>query len=82
MITQVLQDLKPFITMFIIFVFVFSLILVIMEADGNTEGGDYLDMSPFSRILMQSFRISIGDVQINQYGKWGEKEGDEEFKSA
>ena len=82
MITQVLQDLKPFITMFIIFVFVFSLILVIMEADGNTQGGDYLDMSPFSRILMQSFRISIGDVQINQYGKWGEKEGDEEFKSA
>jgi hypothetical protein len=53
-----------------------------MEADGNTQGGDYLDMSPFSRILMQSFRISIGDVQINQYGKWGEKEGDEEFKSA
>jgi hypothetical protein len=51
--------------MFSIFVFVFSLILVIMEADGNTEGGDYLDMSPFSRILMQSFRISIGDVQIN-----------------
>ena len=36
-----------------------------MEADGNTDGGDYLDMSPFTRILMQSFRISIGDVQIN-----------------
>ena len=62
MLTQVLQDLKPFITIFFIFVFVFSLILIIMEADGNADGGDYLDMSPFLRILMQSFRISIGDV--------------------
>jgi hypothetical protein len=82
MLTQVLQDLRPFFTIFLIFVFVFSLIIIIMEADGNTEGGDYLDMSPFTRILMQSFRISIGDVQINQYGKWGDKEGDQEFKSA
>jgi hypothetical protein len=36
-----------------------------MEADGNKNGGDYLDMPPFMRIIMQSFRISIGDVQIN-----------------
>ena len=51
MLTQVLFDLGPFITIFLIFIFVFSVILIIMEADGNAEDGDYLDMSPFARIL-------------------------------
>ena len=52
MLNQVFLDLLPFLTVFLIFVFVFSLVLIIMEADGNKEGGDYLDMPPFMRIIM------------------------------
>lgn len=44
------------------------MILIIMGADGDSESGDYLDLPIFMRILLQSFRISLGDVQINQYG--------------
>jgi len=39
-----------------------------MGADGVSESGDYLALPIFMRILLQSFRISLGDVQINQYG--------------
>lgn len=69
---------------FIICSFIFGLILIIMGADGNNESGDYLDLPPYLRIMFQSFRISLGDVQINQYGVgWGnEKNKDPEFLKA
>jgi hypothetical protein len=52
-------------TVFIVCIFVFALILIIMGADGDVESGDYLDLPIFLRIMIQSFRISLGDVVIN-----------------
>ena len=72
MLTAVLIDLAPFLTIFLIFIFVFTMIVVIMEADIDPE--DYAGIPKFMRIMIQTFRNSIGDIAIIQYGKWGDDE--------
>ena len=72
MLTAVLMDLAPFLTIFLIFVFVFSMIIIIMESDIDPE--DYAGIPKFNRIMIQTFRNSIGDIAIYQYGKWGDDE--------
>jgi hypothetical protein len=72
MLTAVLMDLAPFLTIFLIFVFVFSMIIIIMESDIDPE--DYAGIPKFIRIMIQTFRNSIGDIAIIQYGKWGDDE--------
>lgn len=72
MLTAVLIDLAPFLTIFMIFIFVFTLIVIIMEADIDPE--DYEGIPRFMRIMIQIFRNSIGDISIIQYGKWGDNE--------
>ena len=72
MLTAVLMDLAPFLTIFLIFVFVFSMIIIIMESDIDPE--DYAGLPKFIRIMIQTFRNSIGDIAIIQYGKWGDDE--------
>jgi hypothetical protein len=72
MLTAVLIDLAPFLTIFMIFIFVFTLIVIIMEADIDPE--DYEGIPRFMRIMIQIFRNSIGDISIIQYGKWGDDE--------
>jgi predicted nucleic acid-binding protein len=37
----------------------------------------------FLRIVIQTFRISVGDIKVNKYGDWGvDRPDDKEFKSA
>ena len=48
------------------------MIVVIMEADIDPE--DYAGIPKFMRIMIQTFRNSIGDISIIQYGKWGDDE--------
>ena len=74
MLTAVLIDLAPFLTIFLIFIFVFTLIVIIMEADIDPE--DYAGIPKFMRIMIQIFRNSIGDISIIQYGKWGDDNTD------
>jgi hypothetical protein len=62
MLTAVLVDLAPFLTIFLIFIIVFTLIIVIMEADIDPE--DYQGIPRFMRIMIQVFRNSIGDIAI------------------
>jgi hypothetical protein len=50
MLTAVLIDLAPFLTIFLIFVIVFSLIIIIMEADIDPE--DYKGLPRFMRIIL------------------------------
>ena len=68
MITQVFIDLIPFFSIFLMYIFVFSMITIIMEADFVNDG--YEDMPRFLRILLQTFRNSIGDIATNNYGGW------------
>ena len=60
MITQVFIDLIPFFSIFLMYIFVFSMITIIMEADFVKDG--YEDVPRFLRILLQTFRNSIGDI--------------------
>lgn len=62
MLTAVLIDLAPFLTIFMIFIFVFTLVVIIMEAD--IDPGDYAGIPRFMRIMIQIFRNSIGDISI------------------
>ena len=44
------------------------MITIIMEADFDEDG--YEDVPRFMRILLQTFRNSIGDIETNNYGGW------------
>jgi hypothetical protein len=50
------------------YIFVFSMITIIMEADFVEDS--YEDVPRFMRILLQTFRNSIGDIATNKYGGW------------
>ena len=50
------------------YIFVFSLITIIMEADFQSEGYD--GVPKIMRIIIQIFRNSIGDIAVNNYGGW------------
>ena len=60
MITHVLLELIPFFTIFVMYILVFTIINIVMEADFNNE--DYQDVPRFLRIFIQTFRNSIGDI--------------------
>ena len=73
MFIKIIGQLTPFLLMFMSSTFLFTLIIVIMEAD--VDDGDYPNIVKFLRIIISTFRISIGDVQVFTYGPWENKEG-------
>jgi hypothetical protein len=73
MIISVFADLVPFFVIFLVFVLLFSLVIEIMGADFpyyNDDGSVYVGISKFTKILIQIFRNSIGDINIVDYGVW------------
>jgi hypothetical protein len=43
---------------------------------------DYKSVPKFLRIVIQTFRISVGDIKVNDYGEWGiDRPDDKEFKA-
>jgi hypothetical protein len=62
MLTAVLIDLFPFLTIFMLYIFVFSMIIIIMEADISSD--DYDGIPRIMRIIIGTFRNSIGDISI------------------
>lgn len=50
------------------YIIVFSIITVIMEADFQVEGYD--EVPKIMKIMIQIFRNSIGDIAVNNYGGW------------
>ena len=69
MIILVIIDLEPFITLYFVFILIFSAITIIMEADPPSDG-DFINLPRFVQIFMHTFMISIGSVSANTYGKW------------
>lgn len=68
MILTVFVDLFPFLTIFIVTVFFFSLVMVIM--DSGFDDGDYPKVQRFLIIFLQNFRNSIGDFEAVSYENW------------
>ena len=72
MLAQVFSDVVPFLTVFLLYIILFSLISMIMGADFGED--DYSNLPGFIRIIISIFRTSIGDIQAYDYGAWKDKD--------
>ena len=68
MILTVFVDLFPFLTIFMVLVFFFSLVMVITDAD--FEQDDYSMVDRFISLFLQVFRNSVGDIAAVKYKHW------------
>lgn len=68
MILTVFVDLFPFMTVFFVLVFFFSLVMVIADADFDNDDYDMVDR--FIQIFLQVFRNSVGDIAATKYEHW------------
>lgn len=80
MIIRVLIDLLPFLTIFLLYIFVFSFIIIILGGDFDPEG--YKLMPKYLRIGIQIFRNAIGDIAVIDYGLWKNDENKDGFSLA
>ena len=62
------EDLFPFLTIFVVTVFFFSLVMVIM--DTGFEDEDYPRVQQFLIIFLQNLRNSVGDLNAVEYDGW------------
>ena len=76
MLTQVFSDVIPFLTVFLLYIILFSLVTLIMGADFGED--DYSNLPGFVRVIISIFRTSIGDIQAYDYGEWKDKDKKEE----
>jgi len=72
MIIEVSTELLPFISIFIMYVFLFTMISIIMEADYKDE--DYKNLPEFVRIFIQTLRNSLGDISAMDISFWKTQE--------
>jgi hypothetical protein len=66
MFFAVLVELGPFLYMFVIFIVVFTLFQIILGAKVSDEA-EYPGLHPYFRKMIQTFRVSIGDLQVTNY---------------
>ena len=62
MFFAVLVELGPFLLIFVIFIFVFTMFQIILGTKVADDGSDYPGVHPYFRKLIQTFRVSIGDL--------------------
>jgi hypothetical protein len=62
MFFAVLVKLGPFLLIFAIFIFVFTMYQIILGLKVSDDGADYPGFHPFLGKLIQTFRVSIGDL--------------------
>jgi len=62
MFFEVLVKLGPFLLIFAIFIFVFTIYQIILGLKVADDGSDYPGLHPYFRKLIQTFRVSIGDL--------------------
>lgn len=60
MLSQVFIDVVPFLTVFMLYMILFSLISLIIGVDFGDD--DYSNLPGFIRIIISVFRTSIGDI--------------------
>ena len=80
MLTQVFKDLYPFMTIFMLNVYIFAMVDFVMETD--MEGEEYENMIPTFRGFIQVFRNSIGDISAVGLDSWREERTNDPILSA
>ena len=69
LIQQVLKELTAFTIFFSLFLIINSLMNMIMRVE-TEEPTDYLEISYFSKSMVNSFRSALGDIIIPNYDQW------------
>ena len=62
MFFAVLDKLGPFLLIFVVFIFVFTIYQIILGLKVSDDGSDYPGLHPYFRKFIQTFRVSIGDL--------------------
>jgi len=62
MFFEVLVKLLPFLSIFAILIIVFTIYQIILGLKVSDDGADYPGLHPYFRKLIQTFRVSIGDL--------------------
>jgi hypothetical protein len=75
MICQVAYDLFPFLSIFVLVIMINSITIIVLEGDVNSD--DYYDLPRYLRIIIQTYRDSIGDASPYLFGPWQEVEHSE-----
>jgi hypothetical protein len=60
-------DLIPFITFYMIALFMFSIIFVVLNMEIDVENNMLRHVGFFQKMLMETFRSSIGEVGLPKY---------------
>jgi hypothetical protein len=74
MMTQVAFDLFPFISIFLIVIMINSITIIVLEGDVSAD--DYYDLPRYLRVIIQTYRDSIGDAAPYLFGPWQEVDHD------
>jgi len=65
---QVFSDIKPFLLIFFLLIYTFSLITFALDADFNND--DYPGLPKVLYTFIRIFRNSIGDIEVPLYKNW------------
>ena len=77
MFIEVIKDIVYFILILFFLVLIFTIIQIILQADASGIDDDYKGVDKLFRMFLQTFRISIGDLQIIDYTAWKDPNDDE-----
>jgi len=72
MFFAVIIELGPFSFMLVLFVIVFAMFQIILSSKVADEGSEYPGMHPYLRMVIQTFRISTGELKTSDYSKWAD----------
>jgi len=71
MIMTVFGELIPFLILFFMLVWLFTIFIYVMGGEASPQHpADYAHLGSFLPILIQTFRNSIGDIAPWGYGPW------------
>lgn len=73
MVFKSIVDVGGFLSFFIMWLIFFSLQYANLNVEFGDDDGDYSSVPPWVVIVLNTFRTSIGDVQMAGYGKWEEE---------
>ena len=65
---QVFSDIKPFLLIFFLLIYTFSLITFALDADFNND--EYPGLPRVLYTIIRIFRNSIGDIEVPLYENW------------
>ena len=81
MILYCIIELIPFLFAYIIFLVVFTLSFIVLQMEFDPEVDTVRGMHDFPKMVLQTFRDSIGELGMPVYGKMLSKEGSNFFKT-